>query len=297
MKAKTVKKMSENPAALNERLCAYLPRESSVADRLKEAMNYSFTAGGKRLRPRLMELSFQAFGGSGKVIEPFMAAIEMIHTYSLVHDDLPCMDNDTLRRGKPTTWSVYGEDLGVLTGDALLTYAFETAAKAFSMTDDPASCGKAIGLLARKAGLYGMCGGQTADVLLTGSVPTENELDYIYNNKTGALIEASMMIGAMLAGADEKALQNVEAAAAAIGYAFQIEDDILDMTSSVEELGKNIGSDEKNGKVTYVTLHGKEKAKQEVMRLTEEAVSRIEAFPHPSIELRQLVESLTGRRN
>ncbi|MBQ6195806.1 MAG: polyprenyl synthetase family protein [Lachnospiraceae bacterium] len=289
--------MSENPAALNEQLCAYLPRESSVADRLKEAMNYSFTAGGKRLRPRLMELSFQAFGGSGKVIEPFMAAIEMIHTYSLVHDDLPCMDNDTLRRGKPTTWSVYGEDLGVLTGDALLTYAFETAAKAFSMTDDSASCGKAIGLLARKAGLYGMCGGQTADVLLTGSVPTENELDYIYKNKTGALIEASMMIGAMLAGADEKALQNVEAAAAAIGYAFQIEDDILDMTSSVEELGKNIGSDEKNGKVTYVTLHGEEKAKQEVLRLTEEAVSRIEAFPHPSIELRQLVESLTGRRN
>ena len=161
--------MSDNTAKLNKRLTEWLPREETQAERLREAMNYSFTAGGKRLRPLLMAMTYAAFGGNGQEIEPFMAAIEMIHTYSLVHDDLPCMDNDTLRRGKPTTWSVYGEDFGVLAGDGLLTYAFETAAKAFTESGDPARAGRAIAILARKAGLYGMCGGQALDVLLTGS--------------------------------------------------------------------------------------------------------------------------------
>ena len=288
--------MSDNAASLNERLSSWLPSEETHAERLLEAMNYSFTAGGKRLRPALMAMTYEAFGGEGPEIEPFMAAIEMIHTYSLVHDDLPCMDNDTLRRGKPTTWSVYGEDFGVLAGDGLLTYAFETAAKAFELTDDPARAGRAMAILARKAGLYGMCGGQALDVQLTGTAPSKEQLDFIYRNKTGALIEAAMMIGAALAGADGEALENVEKAAAAIGYAFQIEDDILDITADEAELGKNVGSDEKNEKTTYVTLYGMAAAKEEVKRLTEEALERIRSFPMPSPELTDLVAGLCSRR-
>ncbi len=288
--------MSEMSPALDQRLYAWLPDEETMAEKLKEAMAYSLKAGGKRLRPALMEMTFEAFGGSGQEIDPFMAAIEMIHTYSLVHDDLPCMDNDTLRRGKPTTWSVYGDDFGVLAGDALLTYAFETAAKAFALTQHPEQVGQAIAILARKAGLYGMCGGQAMDVELTGSAPSADQLDFIYRNKTGALIEAAMMIGAVLAGAGEEALLNVERAAAAIGYAFQIEDDILDVTAAEEELGKNIGSDARNGKITYVTLYGMEAANDKVLVLTEEALGLIDTFPHPSQELRQLVRRLAGRR-
>ena len=288
--------MSDNTAKLNERLCAFLPSEDTQAERLREAMAYSFTAGGKRLRPALMEMTYRAFGGHGPEIGPFMAAIEMIHTYSLVHDDLPCMDNDTLRRGKPTTWSVYGEDFGILAGDGLLTYAFETAAGAFAMTDDAARAGRALAVLSRKAGLYGMCGGQALDVQLTGSAPSKEQLDFIYRNKTGALIEASMMIGALLAGADDDALENVEKAAAAVGYAFQIEDDILDITADEAELGKNVGSDEKNDKTTYVTLYGMAAAKEEVKRLTEEALERIGRFPNPSPELSDLVAGLCSRR-
>lgn len=290
-----MRKMSDK-SAVNDLLEAHLPGEETPAERLREAMNYSFTAGGKRLRPRLMAMTYEAFGGDGPVVEPFMAAIEMIHTYSLVHDDLPCMDNDTLRRGKPTTWSVYGEDFGVLAGDALLTYAFETAAKAFSLTDDPSRAGRALAVLARKAGLYGMCGGQALDVLLTGSVPSAGQLDFIYRNKTGALIEAAMMIGAILAGADGDAVANVEKAASAIGYAFQIEDDILDITADEAELGKNVGSDEKNAKTTYVTLYGMTAAQEEVRRLTREALERIDAFPLPSPALSELVAGLCSRR-
>ena len=288
--------MSDNTAKLNEQLAEWLPSEDTQAGRLRDAMNYSFTAGGKRLRPALMEMTYAAFGGRGPKIGPFMAAIEMIHTYSLVHDDLPCMDNDTLRRGRPTTWSVYGEDFGVLAGDALLTYAFETATKAFSLTDDPSRTGRALAVLARKAGLYGMCGGQALDVQLTGSAPSADQLDFIYRNKTGALIEAAMLIGAILAGADDEALEDVERAAAAIGYAFQIEDDILDITADEAELGKNVGSDEKNAKTTYVTLYGMAAAKEEVRRLTEEALECIGRFPVPSPELSALVAGLCSRR-
>ena len=288
--------MSDNMQTMEQKLYEWLPEEDTPAAKLKEAMRYSFTAGGKRLRPLLMRLTYEAFGGKGPEIWPFMAAIEMIHTYSLVHDDLPCMDNDTLRRGKPTTWSVYGEDFGVLAGDALLTYAFETASKAFLLAQDKARAGLAIGILARKAGLYGMCGGQAKDVELTGKQPSSDELDYIFRYKTGALIEASMMIGAVLAGAGEEGLKRTEDAASAIGYAFQIEDDILDVTASEEELGKNIGSDEKNGKVTYVTLYGMEAARQKILALTEEALTLIDTFPYSTEELKQLIRSLTSRR-
>lgn len=223
----------------------FLPEESGYQKTVLEAMNYSVRAGGKRLRPMLMQETYRLFGGRGEEIEPFMAAIEMIHTSSLIHDDLPCMDNDQLRRGMPTAWVKFGYDMAVLAGDALLIYAVETAAKAFAMTEHGERVGRAIGLLAEKTGIYGMIGGQVVDVELTDKPIPEEKLDFIYRLKTGALLEASMMIGAVLAGAEEKQLKKVEEMASAIGLAFQIQDDILDVTSTEEQLGKPVLSDEK----------------------------------------------------
>ncbi|MCD8053238.1 MAG: polyprenyl synthetase family protein [Lachnospiraceae bacterium] len=273
----------------------YLPPEEGYQRTVLEAMNYSVLAGGKRIRPRLMGEAFRLFGGEGDVVEPFMAAMEMIHTYSLVHDDLPAMDNDTLRRGKPTTWSKYGEDMGILTGDCLLTYAFETAAQAFSCTADAARVGQALGILAAKAGIYGMAGGQVVDVEKTGQPVTAEELDFIYRLKTGALLEASLMIGAVLAGADEKQTQVMERIGTDVGLAFQIRDDILDVVSSEEELGKPIGSDERNAKTTYVSLYGLEAAQREVTRRSEEAVELLQALPGDTSFFRAFIEKLEKR--
>ena len=224
----------------------YLPAEEGYQKTVMEAMNYSILAGGKRLRPMLMLETYRLFGGKSKVIEPFMAAIEMIHTYSLVHDDLPAMDNDEYRRGKKTTHAVYGEAMGILAGDALLNFAYETALTAFDMEPDNRNIGRALQILATKAGIYGMVGGQVVDVQSedTGDI-TREKLDFIYRLKTGALLESSMLIGAVLAGATKKEQNTVEAAATEVGIAFQIQDDILDVTSSLEVLGKPIGSDEK----------------------------------------------------
>ena len=180
----------------------YLPRQEGYQKIIMEAMEYSLMAGGKRLRPMLMKESYALFGGEGEVIEPFMAAIEMIHTYSLVHDDLPAMDNDEYRRGRKTTHVVYGEDMGILTGDALLNYAFETACRAFDIApEESGRIGQALKILAGKAGIYGMIGGQVVDVKESGHILTGEMLDFIYRLKTGALIESSMMIGAVLARA------------------------------------------------------------------------------------------------
>lgn len=222
---------------------SYLPAEEGHQKTIFEAMNYSVKAGGKRLRPILMREVYRLFGGQGKEIEPLMAAIEMIHTSSLIHDDLPCMDNDEYRRGKKTTWVAYGYDMAVLAGDALLIYAIETAAKAFAMTPDAAKVGRCIQILSEKTGIYGMIGGQTVDVELTNQPIPKDKLDFIYRLKTGALLEASMVIGAVMAGASEAECGTVERMAAAIGLAFQIQDDILDVTSSQEVLGKPVLSD------------------------------------------------------
>ena len=265
--------LARRTKAVEEIVLSYLPEETGHQKTIFEAMNYSMRAGGKRLRPMLMEETYRLFGGTGREIQPFMAAIEMIHTSSLIHDDLPCMDNDELRRGLPTTWVKYGYDMAVLAGDALLIYAVETAAKAFSMSAHPERVGRAIGLLAEKTGIYGMIGGQVVDVELTNQPVPEEKLDFIYRLKTGALLEASMMIGALLAGAPETELKQVEQMAACIGMAFQIQDDILDLTSTAEQLGKPVLSDEKNHKTTYVTLNGLEKARADVARISEEAVT------------------------
>ena len=247
--------LQKRTAAIEELLKEYLPAEEGYQKTVIEAMNYSLMAGGKRLRPMLMQETYKMFGGKDDTIEPFMAAIEMIHTFSLVHDDLPCMDNDRLRRGLPTTWAEYGEDMAVLAGDALYGYAFETASKAFDLTEDAKTVGRCIRLLASKSGIFGMIGGQSADVELTGGSLSADQLEFIYRLKTGALLEAPMMIGALLGGADETQLQTVEHMAACVGKAFQIQDDILDLVGDQALLGKPVLSDEKNHKTTYVSLY------------------------------------------
>ena len=258
----------------------FLPEEKGYQKTIFSAMRYSLMAGGKRLRPMLMQEIYYALGGTGTVIEPFMAAMEMIHTYSLVHDDLPAMDNDEYRRGRKTTHIVYGEAMGILAGDALLNYAFETACKAFDMADEATYplIAKALKVLSEKAGVYGMIGGQVVDVESESSEEaiSGNKLLYIHEHKTAALIQASLMIGAILAGADENKIQMLEKSAYDLGIAFQIQDDILDVTSTFEELGKPIGSDEKNHKQTYVSIYGLDKAKSEVKQLSEEAIALLD---------------------
>ena len=274
----------------------YLPRQEGYQKIIMEAMEYSLMAGGKRLRPMLMKESYALFGGEGEVIEPFMAAIEMIHTYSLVHDDLPAMDNDEYRRGRKTTHVVYGEDMGILTGDALLNYAFETACRAFDIApEETGRIGQALKILAGKAGIYGMIGGQVVDVKESGHILTGEMLDFIYRLKTSALIESSMMIGAVLAGAGAEDTEKMEQIARGIGLAFQIQDDILDVTSTTEVLGKPVHSDEKNEKTTYVTWKGLEGARQEVSRMTEEAVRALRAIQPDGGFLEELLKSLVYR--
>lgn len=274
----------------------YLPKQKGYQKLIMEAMAYSLLAGGKRLRPMLMQETYELFGGSSRVIRPFMAAIEMIHTYSLVHDDLPAMDNDEYRRGRKTTHVVYGEDMGILAGDALLNYAFETAFKAFVIEPENALViGRALSVLGEKAGVYGMIGGQVIDVKETGHAVQKEVLDTIYELKTSALIEASMMIGAILGGASEEEVKVVEQIAKHVGIAFQIQDDILDVTSTEEMLGKPIHSDEKNEKTTYVTLFGVEKAAQIVEERSEKAIMLLKSLSGKNTYLEELLKKLIHR--
>ena len=274
---------------------SYLPAEEGHQKTIFEAMNYSVKAGGKRLRPILMREVYRLFGGQGKEIEPLMAAIEMIHTSSLIHDDLPCMDNDEYRRGKKTTWVAYGYDMAVLAGDALLIYAIETAAKAFAMTPDAAKVGRCIQILSEKTGIYGMIGGQTVDVELTNQPIPKDKLDFIYRLKTGALLQAAMLIGAVLGGAADEDCKIVEDLAGKVGLAFQIQDDILDVTGDASVTGKAAGSDEKNQKTTYVTLEGLSKARKEVEALSAAAIGDLDKLPGNNEFLEQLIRLLVNR--
>ncbi|WP_091228677.1 polyprenyl synthetase family protein [Anaerobium acetethylicum] len=273
----------------------YLPAEEGYQKTVIEAMNYSILAGGKRLRPMLMQETYRLFGGQSEVIEPFMAAMEMIHTYSLVHDDLPAMDNDEYRRGRKTTHVVFGEAMGILAGDALLNYAFETAVLAFDKEPDNRNIGKALAILAKKSGIYGMIGGQTVDIEAVATSIEKDQLDFIYKLKTGALIEAAMMIGAILAGATDEEVAKMEGVAADVGLAFQIQDDILDVTSTVEVLGKPIRSDEKNQKTTYVTLNGIDKARDYVAEISARAIASLEDLQPEKGFLSELIFRLIGR--
>lgn len=285
----------------------FIPKEEGYQKTIMEAMNYSLLAGGKRLRPMLMEETFQLFGGQERaLLEPFMAAIEMIHTYSLVHDDLPAMDNDEYRRGRKTTHVVYGEAMAILAGDGLLNYAFETVGKAFNTIPETDALtelrlykrvAKANEILAVKSGIYGMLGGQVVDVEENSEKVDRNRLDFMYHLKTGALIEASMMIGAVLAGADEKEIVSIEIIAGDIGLAFQIKDDILDITSTASVLGKPVHSDEKNEKITYVTIMDVYNAEKEVARISTKAIKAFEALPYQNEYLKTLIIKLITREN
>lgn len=275
----------------------FLPKEEGLQKIICEAMNYSVLGGGKRLRPVMMKATYELFGGKDEVIEPFMAAIEMIHTYSLVHDDLPAMDNDDLRRGRATTHIKYDEALAILAGDGLLNYAFETAVKAFDYDTDAKTVAKAMKVLAQKAGIYGMIGGQTVDIEAEKGhqVLDEETLLFIHKNKTAALIESSMMIGAILAGASDADIKSVEQVAYNIGVAFQIQDDILDVIGNEEVLGKPIGSDAKNDKLTYVSLKGLQTAKEDVAKLSNEAISMIQFYEEDNHFLSELTTYLIDR--
>lgn len=286
-------------------ITAFLPEETGYQRTVLEAMNYSVLAGGKRLRPMLMLETYRLFGGKGKEIEPFMAAIEMIHTYSLVHDDLPAMDNDEYRRGRKTTHVVYGEAFAILAGDGLLNMAFETALKAFGLTSNTyevekpglfLGVAKSLEVLAKKAGMYGMIGGQTADIAAEEKTEISlEELLFIHENKTAALIQASMMIGALLAGASEREVERIEKCAYNVGIAFQIQDDILDVVGDEAELGKPIGSDAKNNKQTYVTMNRLEASATKVKELSEEALEIIDLVDGDGSFLKELITSLIYR--
>lgn len=293
--------LKERQDYINRVLDVFLPAAEGRQKTVLEAMRYSVTIGGKRLRPMMMAEVYRCFSPEGELwqVEPFMAAMEMLHTYSLVHDDLPDMDNDMYRRGQLTTHAKYGADMAILAGDALLNYAFETACKAFTGGKYPSrdiQVAKALQVFGAKAGIFGMIGGQVVDVEKTGETLTEEEITFIYELKTCALLEASMMIGAILGGASEEELSLVERMAKNIGMAFQIQDDILDLTGDEAKLGKPVHSDEKNQKTTYVTLHGIEASSKTVKQLSMEAVElakSINAGPF----LQELITYLTVREN
>ncbi len=304
--------LKEKTAEVEELIALYLPETKYSQKTLVEAMSYSILAGGKRLRPILMQEVYRIYGGRGKLVEPFMVAMEMIHTFSLVHDDLPALDNDDMRRGKHTTWSVYGEAMGILAGDGLLNCAMETALLAFEFcevsdrgheigTETALSryrlCADALEILFHKAGYRGMIGGESFDV----EAEKKNldlglkEIGFIHERKTAALIQGAMMVGAMLAGAGERIVKEMEKCGYAIGMAFQIQDDILDVVGNAEELGKPIGSDEASHKQTYVTLKGLDQARTDVEMLSEEALKIVAQMPGDHEFMEELVRSLVHR--
>lgn len=278
---------------INAFLKNYLPEESGKERVLCEAMNYSVAVGGKRLRPMLLLEVYAMFGGKGTAAQPFAAALEMIHTYSLVHDDLPAMDNDRYRRGQLTTHAKYGEAMGVLAGDGLLNYAFEVMSDA--VCAQGANAARAMQILAKKAGVRGMIAGQTVDLSWTGKPQTKELLDYINERKTGALLCGAFMAGAALAGAKETELSVLEQVGNYVGLAFQIKDDILDVIGDEKKLGKPLHSDERNDKSTYVTLIGIQKAEETVREYSGQAMALFETLPYENPFLKELLLSLITR--
>jgi geranylgeranyl diphosphate synthase type II len=295
-------RIKERAERIDRIITALLPEEEGYTQNLVRAMNYAMKSGGKKIRPILMEESFRLCGGTSRIVEPFMAAIEMIHTHSLIHDDLPAIDNDEFRRGEKTVHAEFGEAAAVLAGDALLNYAYETAFRSFSMSDgdeDLQRMARALTILAEKSGIQGMLGGQGVDVendKRSDVRMTKERLDFIYEYKTAALLEAPLMIGAVLAGAAREKVSVMEKIGSKIGLAFQIQDDILDVTGDEQMIGKPVHSDEENEKVTSVTYLGLEKAEEKVMELTGEANALLAALPGDHSFLQELVKWLASRK-
>ncbi|MEE3393587.1 MAG: farnesyl diphosphate synthase [Lachnospiraceae bacterium] len=300
------KELEERTSYVNRIVTGFLPEEKGFQKTVLEAMNYSVTGGGKRIRPLLLVESYRAVSGNNddvpEPVKTFAAALEFIHNYSLVHDDLPAMDNDMYRRGRKTTHAVYGAGMATLAGDGLLNYAYEIVGRLMNSEEDPDALrreAKCFRILSEKAGIYGMVGGQTLDVEKEGLEISADELQFIHENKTGALLEAPMMIGAVFAGADEVLVRKMGQAGLATGIAFQIQDDILDITSTTEELGKPVGSDEENGKNTYVSIHGMDKAKKDVKAYSEKALEILDGLDETSDSadfIYTLIHSMINRR-
>lgn len=280
--------MSQDLSLIEEYLRDAFASEARYAH-LQEAMEYSLLAGGKRIRPVLTLETCRLCGGEAEAALPFACAVEMVHTYSLIHDDLPAMDNDQMRRGQPTNHVVYGETAAILAGDALLTAAFEHLTRA----DLPAQrVVQAVACLSRAAGSAGMVGGQALD--MAGESRTQEELELLQSLKTGALISAAAELGCIAAGGTSEQRGQVRSYAQALGQAFQVRDDMLDVTSSEEELGKPVGSDRANGKNTFVTSLGLEGCAALVERLTREGIEAISAFEHPDFHIK-LAQSMAQR--
>lgn len=276
---------------------ACFTQKFDAPDIIVSAMKYSLFAGGKRLRPVLMKAVCEILGGSEERIRPLSSAMEMIHTMSLVHDDLPAMDNDELRRGKPTNHVVYGEDIAILAGDALLNFAMETAILGLPTAGGAKVLpyAKAMNAVFQAAGVNGMIGGQTADLINEGMKISEEQLYYIHEHKTAALLKASVLAGAYVAEADEATLEALSTYSDKIGLSFQIVDDILDVTGSEEELGKPIGSDEKNAKTTFVTLYGMESSRVKVAELEAEALAALDQVSGDTTFLEEMARYISGR--
>ncbi len=282
---------------IEEALKGYFTQEVPYAV-LYDAMRYSLLAGGKRIRPVLVLESCRACGGHLESAMPFACGLEMVHTYSLIHDDLPCMDNDDYRRGKPTNHKVYGEAVATLAGDGLLTAAFGVLSGSEAFAKQPADrIARAVRCLARSAGEDGMVAGQILDLEWeAGRDLTREELEQVHNRKTGALLRCACELGCIAAGGSQAQSKALEQYATAIGMAFQIRDDILDVTGTAEELGKPIGSDAENGKTTFVTLLGLDGSQSLVQELTEQAKRAVTSFAQPEFLL-WLADYLAGRSN
>ena len=284
--------LEEKIALVEAGLKKYLPKYQNGQKEIYDAMEYSLMAGGKRLRPVIMLMVGEMCGGRFDAILPFAVAMEMIHTYSLIHDDLPSMDNDDLRRGKPTNHKVFGEDMAILAGDALLNCAMETALLA-DVCDDVKV--RALKVLFNSTGTEGMIGGQVIDIKNTKH--THEELLNLHLLKTGAIIRSSGVLGGILSGATDEEIEAIDSFCKNLGIAFQIQDDLLDVLGNVEDLGKPVGSDEDNQKTTYVTLFGVEQSKELVSEYTKEAKeSLVECFGEKASKLLELADFLVGRR-
>ncbi|SHE52813.1 geranylgeranyl diphosphate synthase, type II [Caldanaerobius fijiensis DSM 17918] len=273
----------------------YLPDESSYPQIIHESMRYSVFAGGKRIRPILCLKTCEMVSGDYTVALPVACAIEMIHTYSLIHDDLPAMDNDDFRRGKPTNHKIYGDAIALLAGDALLTHAFAVLNN-YALQNPNKKILEAIEVIAKAAGTEGMIGGQVVDIIYQGKSIDEKTMYYMHNHKTGALIKASVLSGAIIGGADDVQLNALEKYADYLGLAFQIMDDVLDVIGNEKQLGKPVGSDAKNNKCTFVSIYGLDKARQLVQDFTKEAVEALSIFGEKSSFLREFVIYLSKRK-
>ena len=285
------KLLKEKVAIVDSELKKYMDHEKNAQSDIYEAMSYSLMAGGKRLRPVIMLLTAEMCGGSEKEVLPFACALEMIHSYSLIHDDLPAMDNDDLRRGKPTNHIVYGEAMAILAGDALLNCAMETALSADVSAEVLI---KALKVLFKSSGTEGMIGGQVIDI--KNSELPEEGLRNLHLLKTGAIIRSAGVVGGIISGASEKEIEAIDGFCMNLGIAFQIQDDVLDVKGNEKDLGKPVGSDADNNKTTYVTLYGIEKSQEMVIEYTEMAKKSIqECFGEKSENLIALADFLINR--